>query len=160
MPKPPSPGLNQDGYKQPMDYFLHINGQQSGPFTISQLSLMLRTGQAASDTLYWADSLTEWLPLSTLSDELHRPDASRAHVRQVALPVESHCSRGVYIILGIFLGLLGIHNFYAGRMKQAVWQLVLDVLLCWTLVVPVGIAIWVIVELCTVTADGKGRAMK
>ena len=68
-------------------------------------------------------------------------------------------SRIAYILLGLFLGNLGIHNFYAGRTSTAVTQLLLFVFLFWTIVVPIGIAIWVIVEICTVKTDGNGQYM-
>ena len=41
-------------------------------------------------------------------------------------------SRLVYIILAIFLGGFGVHNFYAGYTKNAVIQLLLTLLLGWT----------------------------
>jgi len=69
-------------------------------------------------------------------------------------------SRLIYILLAIFLGGLGIHNFYAGYTKKAIIQL-----LCCTvgalLVVPliVGI-IWVLVDICTVTKDADGKAFE
>jgi TM2 domain-containing membrane protein YozV len=65
-------------------------------------------------------------------------------------------SRVAYVLLGLFLGTLGIHNFYAGYNNKAVIQLLLSVLLCWTIVVPVGVMVWVIVEICTVTQDSTG----
>lgn len=69
-------------------------------------------------------------------------------------------SRLIYILLAIFLGGLGIHNFYAGYTKKAIIQL-----LCCTvgalLIVPliVGI-IWVLVDICTVTKDADGKAFE
>ena len=36
-------------------------------------------------------------------------------------------SRGVYIILGLFFGCLGIHNFYAGRNGVGVAQLLITI---------------------------------
>ncbi len=62
-----------------------------------------------------------------------------------------------YILLGVFLGLFGIHNFYAGYTGKAVAQLLLAVLLCWTVVVPIIVYIWVIVDICTITKDAQGR---
>lgn len=49
-------------------------------------------------------------------------------------------------LLAIFLGYLGIHNFYLGYTSRAVTQLLLSLLLSWTVVVPIGIWIWTIVE--------------
>jgi hypothetical protein len=66
-------------------------------------------------------------------------------------------SRSTYIVLGIFLGALGIHNFYAGYTGRAVGQLCLTVLTLGYL----GVAswIWAIIEICVVTKDSRGLAL-
>jgi TM2 domain-containing membrane protein YozV len=66
----------------------------------------------------------------------------------------THKSRTSYIVLGIFLGALGIHNFYAGYTGRAVGQLCLTVLTLGYL----GIVswIWAIVEICIVEKDSTG----
>ena len=66
-------------------------------------------------------------------------------------------SRLAYCILGILFGALGIPNFYSGHSKRGLIKLLLTVLLCWTLIVPLGVFIWVLVEICTVNADSEGR---
>jgi TM2 domain-containing membrane protein YozV len=63
-------------------------------------------------------------------------------------------SRTAYIVLGIFLGMLGIHNFYAGYTGKAVGQLCLTILTLGYLGVIAWI--WAIVEVCVVTQDGQG----
>ncbi|MBR2438724.1 MAG: TM2 domain-containing protein [Lentisphaeria bacterium] len=68
-------------------------------------------------------------------------------------------NRLVYILLGIFLGCWGVHNFYAGYIKRAVIQLLLSVLLCWTFIVPAIVFIWVIIDICTVDRDANGNIM-
>ncbi|MDR1146227.1 MAG: TM2 domain-containing protein [Verrucomicrobiales bacterium] len=60
-------------------------------------------------------------------------------------------SRAAYVLLAIFFGGLGIHNFYAGRMNQATAQLLMG-LFC--LGVPSWV--WALVECFTVSADGAG----
>ena len=73
-----------------------------------------------------------------------------------AVPVygRSYKSRTSYIVLGIFLGALGIHNFYAGYTGRAVGQLCLTVLTLGYL----GIVswFWAIVEICIVEKDSTG----
>jgi TM2 domain-containing membrane protein YozV len=66
----------------------------------------------------------------------------------------AHKSRTSYIVLGIFLGSLGVHNFYAGYTGRAVGQLCLTVLTLGYL----GIVswIWAIIEICTVEKDSTG----
>jgi hypothetical protein len=66
----------------------------------------------------------------------------------------SQKSRSTYIILGIFLGSLGVHNFYAGYTGRAVGQLCLSVLTLGRLAVISWI--WAIVEICIVTKDSEG----
>jgi TM2 domain-containing membrane protein YozV len=66
-------------------------------------------------------------------------------------------SRLAYILLGIFLGSWGIHNFYAGYTNKAIIQLLISVISC-------GILtwvsfIWAIVDIVTVTTDANGVRM-
>jgi TM2 domain-containing membrane protein YozV len=66
-------------------------------------------------------------------------------------------SRLTYILLGVFLGAFGGHNFYAGYTKRAVAQLLLTVLSCFFGAVISWI--WAIVEVCIITHDDDGVAM-
>ncbi|HJZ59630.1 MAG TPA: NINE protein [Gemmataceae bacterium] len=74
-------------------------------------------------------------------------------------------SRAVYIILGILLGGLGIHNFYAGRNGPGTSQLVIFLVSIPLLFVCIGAitilipGIWALVDVCTVDRDGDGRLM-
>lgn len=52
----------------------------------------------------------------------------------------------VALLLAIFLGQLGIHNFYLGYTKKGVIQLCVSLLLSWTYVAPLAIWIWALVE--------------
>lgn len=85
-------------------------------------------------------------------------------------------SRTAYILLALFLGYLGIHNFYAGRTSVGVMQLIgvplvltmLTVLAIFTaglglvvLIPAVFIAMaWPLVDIVTVKKDGRGRWMQ
>jgi TM2 domain-containing membrane protein YozV len=84
------------------------------------------------------------------------PNAYAAPVFASAAPVyaSTHKSRTSYIVLGIFLGALGVHNFYAGYTGRAVGQLCLTVLTLGYL----GIVswIWAIIEICIVEKDSTG----
>lgn len=72
-------------------------------------------------------------------------------------------SRVAYVVLGLFLGALGIHNFYAGRTGTAVIQLVLWFLSLLLTFIAIGIFgfvvlwIWALIEVCSVTTDGAGK---
>ena len=63
-------------------------------------------------------------------------------------------SRTTYIMLGVLLGGLGAHNFYAGYTGRAVGQLCLSVLTLFYLAVVSWI--WAIVEICIVDKDSAG----
>ena len=65
-------------------------------------------------------------------------------------------SRVAYILLGIFLGEFGIHNFYAGYTNKAVAQLLITVFTGWLILPLVGVWIWVLIEICTIKQDADG----
>jgi TM2 domain-containing membrane protein YozV len=65
--------------------------------------------------------------------------------------VEKQKSRVAFVLLGVFLGIFGVHNFYAGYMKKGVFQLCLTLFTCFY-----GAAIswtWALIEICTVSKD-------
>lgn len=62
--------------------------------------------------------------------------------------------RLVFILLGVFLGCFGAHNFYAGYTGKAVAQLLIT-LLSFTTLAFISV-IWAIIEVITVRQDAKG----
>jgi TM2 domain-containing membrane protein YozV len=66
----------------------------------------------------------------------------------------SYKSRTTFIVLGIFLGFFGVHNFYSGYTGRAVGQLCLTVLTLGYL----GIVswVWAVIEICIVDKDSTG----
>jgi TM2 domain-containing membrane protein YozV len=69
---------------------------------------------------------------------------------------EPRKSRVVFVLLAVFLGAFGGHNFYAGYVKKAVIQLCITLFSCftWSFVS----WIWAIVEACIVNRDDDGIA--
>ena len=67
-------------------------------------------------------------------------------------------SRVAYVLLGLFVGYLGIHNFYAGYVGRGVAQLLISLVgglvTCGLSLIPV--AIWVLIEVCVTTRDPRG----
>jgi TM2 domain-containing membrane protein YozV len=63
-------------------------------------------------------------------------------------------SRVAYVVLAIFFGGFGVHNFYAGYIKKAVIQCCLTVF-TFLIASPV-VWVWAIVEACLVDQDGDG----
>jgi TM2 domain-containing membrane protein YozV len=68
-------------------------------------------------------------------------------------------NKNAYILLALFLGGLGIHNFYAGRIGAAVAQLIITLFAGWLLFPLVIVAGWAIIEAFVVDTDGSGRKM-
>ena len=69
-------------------------------------------------------------------------------------------SRVGFILLGLFLGGLGIHNFYAGYAGRGITQLLLSISGIFLCFIPnIVVFIWNIIELCAVDVDGHGRKM-
>ena len=70
-------------------------------------------------------------------------------------------SRLVYILLALFLGVLGIHNFYAGYKSKGIKQLLCTFPGILLLGIPTLICgIWVLVDICTVSQDADGKPVK
>lgn len=86
--------------------------------------------------------------------------APTVSMNSAAVPGKSRIVAG---LLGLFLGSLGVHNFYLGRTGRAVAQLLITVLSCFFLSFISGI--WGLIEsiliLCgNVQVDGNGNPLK
>jgi TM2 domain-containing membrane protein YozV len=143
-----------------MSYFIIQEDQTKGPYTIGQLRSMWNAGSVTGETLYCEEGFDTWLHLRVLEDQLEDapPISDFSPVRSKVRSVLTK-SRTTYILLALFLGVLGIHNFYAERQRSGVWQLVILIALGWLWI---GLAInvvWVLLEICSVNTDGKGFKM-
>lgn len=65
-------------------------------------------------------------------------------------------SRLAYILLALFFGGFGVHNFYAGYTGKGLTQLLLCILLFWLVIPLIIVGLWVLIEMITVTKDAKG----
>jgi TM2 domain-containing membrane protein YozV len=154
------PGLV--GEKKPValptssSYFIEQDNQTRGPYTIGQLRSMWNTGAITSKTTYCQEGDEHWHPMSAIQDLL---ESTGPTSRQEFVVVKSAKSRGTYIILGIFFGIFGVHDFYAGRYRRGTEILLCTLLLGWILIGLIISVIATIVELCNVTQDGDGQKM-
>jgi TM2 domain-containing membrane protein YozV len=85
------------------------------------------------------------------------PCISSASASQIV--VRAGKNRGLFIVLGILLGLFGIHNFYAGYYGKGALQLLITI--TWGMIY-MGIiitSIWVLIDLLTVRQDAEGNVM-
>lgn len=51
-----------------MQIFIAVNGQQSGPFDVPQLTQLAQSGQLTKDTLVWKAGMAAWAAASTLPE--------------------------------------------------------------------------------------------
>ena len=52
--------------RSPEVFYLHIHGEQLGPYTVPQIDHLLNTGLIAEETLYWCEGLDQWAPVVSL----------------------------------------------------------------------------------------------
>jgi hypothetical protein len=50
----------------PEVYYLHIHGEQRGPYTQPQVDHLLNSGLIAEETLFWREGLDQWQPVTSL----------------------------------------------------------------------------------------------
>jgi hypothetical protein len=50
----------------PEVFYVHIQGEQRGPYTILQIDHMLNSGLIALETLYWREGMDQWQPVTDL----------------------------------------------------------------------------------------------
>lgn len=68
-------------------------------------------------------------------------------------------SRTAYVLLGLFLGFLGIHNFYAGYLGRGIAQLLICIFIGWMVFPLVILFVWTLVEVITITQDANGNRL-
>ena len=131
-----------------------------GPIDEATIRGLLTSGQISIDTLVWTTGMSSWVPLqqSSLGAGLPTPPSA---VPSYPMPVQGTQianDRVAYILLAVFIGHLGIHNFFAGYTSRGVIQLVITIVTCGI----GGIAtwIWAIIEAITVTKDANGVDFK
>jgi TM2 domain-containing membrane protein YozV len=168
-------------------YYLAIHGQRSGPYEAAEVQRMLKQGAIGDDTLFWRDGMMDWQAIGAqkhlfeTSYQAPQAYAQPQNFQQPGFGQQPHHqpmqvyqpqqmmmqpgmmqppkTRVAYVLLGLFLGGLGVHNFYAGYTGKGVAQLLLTLFLWWTIIVPVGVTVWIIVEVCTVDRDAYGNPL-
>jgi hypothetical protein len=83
-------------------YFIEQDGESKGPYTIGQLRSMWNMGGITGKTMHCQEGDSEWRPLSTILEQLEPPTPPAGTQPSVVLAKPTK-SRGVYIILGLFL---------------------------------------------------------
>lgn len=150
---------------------VRINGKESGPYSMGELQSLWSNGQITRETQFAGRGSDNWQPIETIFQQIMEykpPLAAESNASQSSaqpglgtfaqpMVVKSTGSRGVFIILGLFFGCLGVHNFYAGFYGKGAVQLIITVF-AWVALWPAVIvtAVWALVEICTVREDASG----
>jgi len=126
-----------------MDYHITVQGEQKGPYSLSQLQSMWESGAITSDSLYWNAEAEEWKPLKELVepppsvlDEQTERDEEDWHVHDIALPALNESSPPVLnqpippkspfktivfgIVMLVVIGVVvwGLSSLLTGKPKQ------------------------------------------
>jgi|GEM_PF-233206 TM2 domain-containing membrane protein YozV len=163
-----------------MNFFIRRANQEFGPYTETDLRNYVASGNILPSELARAEGAMQFSPVSAI---LTSPPPSGNVAVAAPSPLTSggavpppqyqqpmgqgqpwptpypqQKERIAYILLGVFLGAFGIHNFYAGYTGRAIAQLLITLL---TLFVGSIISVvWAIIEVCTVTVDASGVPFK
>ncbi len=81
----------------PEIFYLHIHGEQRGPYTAPQVDHLLNSGLIAEETLYWREGLEQWQPVTTLVVRREVPNRWRKPVIALAVGL-------VLLVLAQFFG--------------------------------------------------------
>jgi TM2 domain-containing membrane protein YozV len=146
--------------------FVIVGDETKGPYSLKQVKAMYESGQLTMDTQCCREGDEKWRPLVELENEIFQSDRRQTPPLipttnvNVTMPppqmVRVAKARWVYIVLGLFLGLLGVHNFYAGYNNRGAGQLVLTLLTGWLILPLFFIALWVLLEIASVNQDANG----
>jgi TM2 domain-containing membrane protein YozV len=146
-----------------MNYYILEGEDTKGPFTIGQLRAMWNSGSITRKTLHCIEGDEAWRPLSDILRQLEPSPLTAPTPVVVQQPsvvmVRATKSRGVFIILGLFFGCLGIHNFYAGHNIRGAGQLIITILFGWLIIGFVISWFSALLEIILVKHDGDGQRM-
>jgi TM2 domain-containing membrane protein YozV len=141
-------------------WYYEQNGNRIGPVDEATMRGLIANRTISIDTLVWTNGMANWTPLqqTQLAAGLPVPPPSPVPVPGPQSFNPNAKDRVAYVLLAVFLGNLGIHNFFAGYTSRAVTQLLICLLTCG--IGGIGTWIWAIVEACTVEQDANGVRFK
>ncbi len=159
-------------------WYYELNSDRIGPVDEATMRSLIANRTISIETLVWTNGMANWTPLQQtqlaagLPVTPPSPHPTPATSQHHSAPTQHHPEakdRVAYVLLAIFLGELGIHNFYAGYTNRAVLQLVacmVGIPIIAIMTCGIGLAlyaalwIWNIIEACTVTQDANGVRFK
>ena len=158
--------LPSPGYTYLMWYY-EQNGNRIGPVDEATMRGLIANRTISIDTLVWTNGMANWTPLQQTQLAAGLPVPPPMSHSTPATPLYHNTpsqhnpeakDRVAYVLLAVFLGGIGIHNFFAGYTSRGVAQLLICLLTCG--IGGIVTSIWAIVEACTVTQDANGVRFK
>jgi hypothetical protein len=64
-------------------YFIHVNGNQRGPYTSRQICHLVNSGLAPKDAMFWCEGMDQWQPVEILLDPSTPTSPARRKWRQI-----------------------------------------------------------------------------
>ena len=160
-----------------LNWYYEMDGRQIGPVSEDEIETCVKAGCLSYGDMVWQKGSPVWIklessslrnlltsppPLLTSPPPLASPSHSTYRPHSTS-PPSSHYKtfkqRFVYVILGLFLGGFGVHNFYAGYVGRGIVQLLITLSVGWLGGPMIAIGTWVLVEICAVTKDANGNKL-
>ena len=104
-------------------FFVLINGEQKGPYALDQLRSMWQNGTVTTDTLYWSEGMPDWLPLSGMSEQLHKAEPKvgvRADLDTDPNHVRRYRAIATLLIAGTIVAGVALYNSNFGASSNPV----------------------------------------
>ena len=125
--------------------------ENCGPYSLSDVNQLLLSDQLDRNDLAWVEGTPDWVPLRSISGVVNVP-GKRENVSERKVLVA--------FLLAWFIGLLGIHRFYAGRTGSGIVMLLLTLTLAGVIVTSIWVLVDLIILACGNFRDGDGLMMK
>jgi len=142
-----------------MWYYQH-GENRIGPVGEEMIRNLLLSQILNINSLVWKEGMSNWVPVhqTQLADGLPLPPPPLPGAK----PTSPAKDRVIYVLLAVFLGSIGIHNFFAGYNRNGIIQLVVSLT---TGIITCGISsfamwVWAIIEACTIKCDANGVNFK
>jgi hypothetical protein len=109
-------------------FWVSSQGEINGPFTLEQIGEMWRSGRIYATAQACEVGSEIWFPVTNLRRDFPElmatgrtsaPPPQRVTIKEPVNPVNV----GVYRVLAILLGHIGVHDFYAGYVAAGIWKI-------------------------------------
>jgi hypothetical protein len=146
-------------------YIIRVRNEEQGPYSFDDLQMYEQIGEINAMTPTRLEGRDVWKDWGRIKAERQEEKERMQKYEQIlGGPLsgrkKSIKQRGIFIILGLLIGGIGAHNFYAGFYGRGVVQLILTILAFAIYpLAAVAVGAWILIELITVSDDSEGLKM-